>query len=110
MKTETDLDVIVRELVEWKDGWEIQETNVMPMIHRDGEMALALSQLRESLDLVRELEGTVVSEYPDRYHLYLMKEIDEKLFEKWCVLDGAMADPEPRLRALHRTLREGREI
>lgn len=118
--TDPDLDTIIRELVEWMDGWEWVEpdghrnTSVSPKIfihkeYSDRPNHMWWGNLKSSLDLVRKIED----ELPDSLIEHYMTQLQSIIGAVRCELtlhDAVTADPEPRLRALYRTLREDGEI
>jgi hypothetical protein len=123
-ETDPELDHIIRDLVEWMDGWENHTSNlgnsVIKFEDREefcGHMSVkcSIEDFKDSLDLIRGIEEAVVRDFPYLYQENLMLELDEPITSgithcDWFIIDGAMADPEPRLRALYRTLREEGEI
>ena len=66
--------------------------------------------LKNSLDLVRELEVAVCKKFKGTYGSNLSKTLLQNGCNSLTYIDMAMADPKPRLIALHRTLKEAGEI
>ena len=111
MKPDPDLDQICRELTEWMDGWRLEKRGDASYIVADSFGSGELKYLMKSLDFVREIEVAVIEldldhEYQGNLWDIATSEINTSLDE----LNMAMADPKPRLIALHRTLDEANEI
>jgi hypothetical protein len=138
MKTDPEPDEIIRELVEWMDGWELwtkdNDRDELYFKNEDGDI-WNIEVIKQSLDLTREIE-VAVRDNPvdtDKRYIDLGTKYVKKLshiangFEtndsEYDFLSARLAqdigdweealiyaDPKPRLIALHRTLKESGEI
>jgi hypothetical protein len=118
-ETDPELDHIIRDLVEWMDGWENHTSNlgnsVIKFEDREefcGHMSVkcSIEDFKDSLDLIRGIEEAVVKDYQVEYEHWLKGTLENGPPNVASISEVAMADPEPRLRALHRTLREEGEF
>jgi hypothetical protein len=127
-ETDHDLDAKIKELVEWMDRWECHEwrdqaPNGAIFTQRAIETKdddFRPEELRDSLDLVREIEDEVeLSSLWSNYAVnlfiesgYFKGDNKKSYFEltKKDIYVIATADSKPRLIALHRTLKESGEI
>lgn len=118
-ETDPDIDVICKELVEWMDGWELYSSFTDDGVgwkkeSSDVPIARPFDMIKQSLDLVREIEEAVgnqlgkveyysnvavLLDFPSEGGLRTEQEA-ELLYLK----------PKTLLIALHRTLREAEEI
>jgi hypothetical protein len=117
MKTDPDINEAIRELVEWMDGWELEAEYDDYTAIRDieGGYWFPLNDIKQSLDLIREIEEAV--EDMDLATQYVAN-LSSLCGSAWSggeyVVEtdeqAVLSDPEPRIRALRRTLREEGEI
>jgi hypothetical protein len=115
MKTDPGIGEVVRDLVEWMDGWEWIVRHTREAIKINGSEMIEWTEIKQSLDIVREIEVTVEGEgLLENYSRNLRHEVID--FDYATSISygdfgkGVTADPKPRLRALHKTLREEGEI
>jgi hypothetical protein len=98
--SDPELDEIVKELVEWMDGWYLSNDGKR---FETESIICPIFELQNSLDLIREIEEAVEDEgLLGEYGLNLNYEIDG--------LATFMADPKNRLIALHRTFDEAGKL
>jgi hypothetical protein len=118
-ETDPELDHIIRDLVEWMDGWENHTSNlgnsVIKFEDREefcGHMSVkcSIEELKQSLDLIREIEEAVEDCGLTEHYMAQLQSIIGAVRCELSLYDAVTAEPEPRLRALHRTLREEGEI
>jgi hypothetical protein len=98
--TDPELDEIIRDIVEWMDGWEWYEGGFYKMC--------SVEMLMTSPGLVIEIRKAIVDE---GYEVSYGKQFEK--FEPpldFSPTEELLLDIEPRLRTLHRTLREAGEI
>jgi hypothetical protein len=126
--TDSDIDEVVRDLVEWMDGWEIRNyesefvedevvTETSVLNESTHSKVFGIDTLKQSLDLIREIEDAVLEDnelsygdYMDRRYKMVYPEGSSNFESPGETYAVDRQGPKPRLRALHRTLREVGEI